>query len=74
MQKCAQMLNKSMQKLLCNNTQMQQLFGGYGFMEEYPIARSFANARVQQSSTKKKFLENVSRMFWKFLKKMLKSF
>ena len=25
-----------------------QLFGGYGFMMEYPIANSFADARVQK--------------------------
>jgi len=24
-----------------------QLFGGYGYMNEYPIARAFADARVQ---------------------------
>ena len=27
---------------------MLQLFGGYGYMREYPIARSFADARVQR--------------------------
>jgi acyl-CoA dehydrogenase len=25
-----------------------QLFGGYGYMEEYPIARMYADARVQR--------------------------
>jgi len=25
-----------------------QLFGGYGYMNEYPIARMFADARVQR--------------------------
>lgn len=25
-----------------------QLFGGYGYMEEYPIARAFLDARVQR--------------------------
>ncbi len=25
-----------------------QLFGGYGYMWEYPIARAFADARVQR--------------------------
>jgi len=25
-----------------------QLFGGYGYMEEYPIARLFTDARVQR--------------------------
>ncbi len=28
-------------------TEMLQLFGGYGFMEEYPIARSYRDCRVQ---------------------------
>lgn len=27
-------------------TQCQQLFGGYGFMEEYPIATAWTQARV----------------------------
>ena len=26
---------------------LQQLFGGYGYMTEYPIANLFAGARVQ---------------------------
>ena len=26
--------------------QFQQLHGGYGFMEEYPIAKTFTNVRV----------------------------
>jgi acyl-CoA dehydrogenase len=25
-----------------------QLFGGYGYMSEYPIARAFVDARVQK--------------------------
>jgi long-chain-acyl-CoA dehydrogenase len=25
-----------------------QLFGGYGYMSEYPIARMYADARVQK--------------------------
>jgi acyl-CoA dehydrogenase len=25
-----------------------QLFGGYGYMHEYPIARAWADARVQR--------------------------
>jgi acyl-CoA dehydrogenase len=25
-----------------------QLFGGYGYMNEYPIARAWADARVQR--------------------------
>jgi len=28
-------------------TKLQQLWGGYGYMEEYPIARCFSNSRVQ---------------------------
>lgn len=28
-------------------TQMLQLFGGYGYMEEYPIARAYRDCRVQ---------------------------
>jgi alkylation response protein AidB-like acyl-CoA dehydrogenase len=28
-------------------TRLLQLFGGYGFMEEYPIARAFRDSRVQ---------------------------
>ena len=30
-----------------NTTKMRQLFGGYGFMSEYPIATMMAGARVQ---------------------------
>lgn len=34
---------------LCKVTdQCLQLFGGYGYMEEYPIARMYADARVQK--------------------------
>jgi acyl-CoA dehydrogenase len=25
-----------------------QLFGGYGYMQEYPIARAFVDARIQR--------------------------
>lgn len=41
-------------KLWCTDTQCrvidacQQLFGGYGYMAEYPIARMFADARVSR--------------------------
>jgi acyl-CoA dehydrogenase len=41
-------------KLWCTETQCkvidacQQLFGGYGYMAEYPIARMFADARVSR--------------------------
>jgi len=41
-------------KLWCTDTQCkvidacQQLFGGYGYMAEYPIARLFADARVSR--------------------------
>jgi len=41
-------------KLWCTETQCrvidacQQLFGGYGYMTEYPIARMFADARVSR--------------------------
>lgn len=41
-------------KLWCTDTQCrvidacQQLFGGYGYMTEYPIARLFADARVSR--------------------------
>jgi len=41
-------------KLWCTDTQCkvidacQQLFGGYGYMSEYPIARMFADARVSR--------------------------
>ena len=44
----------SMAKLLATDKQGQiidrclQLFGGYGFMLEYPIARAYADARVQR--------------------------
>jgi len=35
------------EKQIENTTKMQQLFGGYGFMLEYPIAQMFCGARVQ---------------------------
>ncbi|AKH70114.1 acyl-CoA dehydrogenase [Spongiibacter sp. IMCC21906] len=41
-------------KLLCTDLQCKvideclQLFGGYGYMWEYPVARAFADARVQR--------------------------
>ncbi|MCC7413671.1 MAG: acyl-CoA dehydrogenase family protein [Gammaproteobacteria bacterium] len=44
----------SMAKLWCTERQNRvidrclQLFGGYGYMQEYPIARMFADARVQR--------------------------
>jgi len=30
-----------------NTTKLQQLWGGYGYMLEYPIAQMFAGARVE---------------------------
>lgn len=44
----------SMAKLSCTEVQGEvadkclQLFGGYGYMKEYPIARAFTDARVQR--------------------------
>ena len=44
----------SMAKWWCAQTQCEiadeclQLFGGYGYMNEYPVARAFTDARVQQ--------------------------
>ena len=44
----------SMAKLLLTDLQCKvideclQLFGGYGYMNEYPIARMFRDARVQR--------------------------
>jgi acyl-CoA dehydrogenase len=44
----------SMAKLSCTEVQGEvidaclQLFGGYGYMTEYPVARAFADARVQR--------------------------
>jgi acyl-CoA dehydrogenase len=44
----------SMAKLWCSDLQCKvmdeclQLFGGYGYMWEYPIARAYADARVQR--------------------------
>jgi alkylation response protein AidB-like acyl-CoA dehydrogenase len=44
----------SMAKYWCTEQQSKvidecvQLFGGYGFMEEYPIARMFADVRIQR--------------------------
>lgn len=35
------------EKLIENVTKCQQLFGGYGYMTEYPIANMFAGARVE---------------------------
>ena len=35
------------EKLIENVTKCQQLFGGYGFMAEFPIANLFAAARVE---------------------------
>jgi acyl-CoA dehydrogenase len=47
-------VDASMAKLWCTDKQCQvideclQLHGGYGFMEEYPIARMYADVRVQR--------------------------
>ncbi|WP_252503126.1 acyl-CoA dehydrogenase family protein [Sporosarcina sp. Marseille-Q4943] len=44
----------SMAKLSCTEAQGEvadkclQLFGGYGYMKEYPVARAFTDARVQR--------------------------
>ncbi|MEC8100206.1 MAG: acyl-CoA dehydrogenase family protein, partial [Pseudomonadota bacterium] len=44
----------AMAKLWCTDLQFKvideclQLFGGYGYMQEYPIARAFMDARVQK--------------------------
>ena len=44
----------SMAKYWCSDLQCKvmdecvQLFGGYGFMWEYPITRAYADARVQR--------------------------
>ena len=44
----------SMAKYFCTDKQFEitnrclQVFGGYGYMVEYPIARAFAAARVQE--------------------------
>ena len=44
----------SMAKLSCTEAQGRiideclQLFGGYGYMREYPIARAFVDARIQR--------------------------
>ncbi|WP_438317364.1 acyl-CoA dehydrogenase family protein [Sporosarcina sp. FA9] len=44
----------SMAKLSCSEAQGRivdgclQLFGGYGFMTEYPVARAFVDARIQR--------------------------
>ena len=44
----------SMAKLWLTDTQCKivdeclQLFGGYGYMNEYPIARMYADSRVQK--------------------------
>ena len=35
------------EKQIENTTKMQQLFGGYGYMLEYPISQMFCAARVQ---------------------------
>lgn len=61
-EKCYQLLDRgeldtataSMAKLACTEAQGRivdeclQLFGGYGYMREYPIARAFVDARVQR--------------------------
>ena len=41
-------------KLFCTELQFKvmdeclQLFGGYGYMQEYPISRAFLDARIQR--------------------------
>ncbi|CBY20026.1 unnamed protein product [Oikopleura dioica] len=35
------------EKMIENTTKLQQLWGGYGYMLEYPIAQMFAGARVE---------------------------
>ena len=35
------------EKMIENTTKLQQLWGGYGYMLEYPIAQIFAGARVE---------------------------
>ena len=35
------------EKQVDTTMKLQQLFGGYGYMTEYPIANLFAGARVQ---------------------------
>ena len=35
------------EKQIETTMKLQQLFGGYGYMTEYPIANLFAGARVQ---------------------------
>jgi acyl-CoA dehydrogenase len=61
-QECLDLLDKgeldtetaSMAKLSCTEAQGKitdqclQLFGGYGYMREYPIGRAFVDARVQR--------------------------
>ena len=48
------LFRSSMAKYWCSDIQGKvmdeclQLFGGYGFMWEYPIARFYADARVQR--------------------------
>jgi len=43
-----------MAKLTCTEAQGKivdgclQLFGGYGYMREYPISRAFVDARIQR--------------------------
>ncbi len=60
--KCCELVNAeqldtataSMAKYWCSDLQCQvmdecvQLFGGYGYMWEYPITRAYADARVQR--------------------------
>ena len=40
-------LNPVQHQKIENVTKCQQLFGGYGYMTEYPIANMFAGARVE---------------------------
>ena len=45
---------------------MQQLFGGYGFMAEYPIANMMTGCRVQTiyGGTSEIMKELISRTIW----------
>tara|TARA_B100000674_G_scaffold183030_1_gene148237 strand:- start:2004 stop:3161 length:1158 start_codon:yes stop_codon:yes gene_type:complete len=59
----------SMAKLASTETQCEvadtclQMFGGYGYMKEYPISRAFADARIQKiyGGTSEIMLELISR-------------
>ncbi|MGB0350166.1 MAG: acyl-CoA dehydrogenase family protein, partial [Gammaproteobacteria bacterium] len=59
----------SMAKLASTEAQCEiadtclQMFGGYGYMKEYPISRAFADARIQKiyGGTSEIMLELISR-------------